>query len=343
MPFSFTKEQSGSFLLLSNEPIKTNIMTTARSQLVDLDTTPYYHCVSRCVRRSFLCGEDELTGKSYQHRRGWIEQKMYELAKIYCIDICSYAIMSNHYHLVVYIDKKEAEQLSLVEVVNRWGMVHKLPEIITHWQAGSLTSKAEGDACELIIEQWRTRLYSLSWFMKELNYDIACQANKEDDCTGHFWESRFKSQALLDEAALATAMVYVDLNPIRAGVTNTPESSDFTSIKHRLQSLKQNQPIAQGLAVFIGNSSNEMVKGIPFRLIDYLELVDWSGRQYREGKASISSKLPSIFSRLSLNQQQWIKACSTLERKRACYVGNSANMQNLKSKHTRINGLRLDR
>ncbi len=318
-------------------------MTTARSQLVDLNTTPYYHCVSRCVRRSFLCGEDELTGKSYQHRRDWIEQKMYALASIYCIDICSYAIMSNHYHLVVYIDKKQADQLSLEEVVKRWGMAHKLPVIVSRWQHGSLTNKAERVACELIIEQWRTRLSNLSWFMKELNYDIACQANREDNCTGHFWESRFKSQALLDESALAAAMAYVDLNPIRAGAAKTPESSNFTSIKYRLQSLEKNQPTASGLAVFIGSTSSESGKGIPFRLIDYLELVDWSSRQFREHKCSMSNEVPTILNRLSLNQLQWLKACTTLERKRACYVGNGANMQRLKSNNRRINGLQLDR
>ncbi|SON48376.1 conserved protein of unknown function [Vibrio tapetis subsp. tapetis] len=319
------------------------MMTTARSRLVDLNTTAYYHCVSRCVRRSFLCGEDEVTGKSYHHRRDWIEQKMYGLASVYCIDICSYAIMSNHYHLVVYVDKEEAERLSLDEVVKRWGMAHKLPVIITRWLKGALTSKAERDSCELIIEQWRSRLFNLSWFMKELNYGIACQANKEDNCTGHFWESRFKSQALLDESALAAAMAYVDLNPIRAGIAKTPEASDFTSIKQRLKSLEQNQQTAPGLAVFIGASSHESVKGIPFRLIDYLELVDWSSRQYHNDKASIGHDIPPILERLSLNQMQWLKACSTLERKRACYVGRSSNMQILQSSHTRINGFRLDR
>lgn len=105
-------------------------MTTARKQLVSIDVTSYYHCVSRCVRRSFLCGEDASTNTSYEHRRKWIEDKIYELAQVYCIDICAYAIMSNHYHLVLNLNKDCAQTLALDEVVERWGRGHKLPCLI---------------------------------------------------------------------------------------------------------------------------------------------------------------------------------------------------------------------
>ena len=174
-------------------------MTTARKQLVSVDSTPYYHCVARCVRRSFLCGRDPLTHKSYEHRRAWIEQKMYALANVYCIDICAYAIMSNHYHLVLHINRSKAQALTDREVVERWQQHHKLPMLIERWLVNRLTCKAEHMAVGKIIEIWRNRLWSLSWFMKELNFDIACKANSEDQCKGHFWESRFKSQALLEK------------------------------------------------------------------------------------------------------------------------------------------------
>ena len=152
-------------------------MTTARKQLVSVDATPYYHCVSRCVRRSFLCGKDPVTNKSYEHRRDWIEHKIYALSQVFCVDICAYAVMSNHYHLVLHINKEEALELNKIAVVKRWQQLHKLPSLVQNWLAGKLSSDAEKLAASAIIESWRKRLWSLSWFMKELNFDIACRAN----------------------------------------------------------------------------------------------------------------------------------------------------------------------
>jgi REP element-mobilizing transposase RayT len=84
------------------------------------------------------------------------------------------------------------------------------------------------------VETYRSRLMDISWFMRLLNESVARQANQEDNCTGRFWEGRFKSQALLDEAALAACMAYVDLNPVRANIAQTPECSDYTSVKQRV-------------------------------------------------------------------------------------------------------------
>ncbi|MFS1413215.1 transposase [Vibrio sp. 10N.286.49.B1] len=296
-------------------------MTTARKQLISVDATSYYHCVSRCVRRSFLCGDDPLTNTSYEHRREWIERKIHALTEVYCIDVCAYAIMSNHYHLVLHINKDKALALSLHEVVEHWGRAHKLPVLMERWQNKELTNQAEEDKCLELIEVWRERLWSLSWFMKELNYDIACRANREDNCTGHFWESRFKSQALLDEKALAAAMAYVDLNPIRAGIATTPETSEFTSIKARIDALGKNLATAPCLHPFIGNPTNEMLDGIPFRLIDYIELVDWTARLFREGKASMDANQSAILARLNFNQKSWLMVCTGLEKTRSTAVG----------------------
>ncbi len=87
-------------------------MPTARKKQVSLSDTKYYHCISRCVRRAFLCGEDRVTGKSYEHRRDWVEEKLLTLARVFCIDVCGYAVMSNHTHVVLYVDDKKAQRIS---------------------------------------------------------------------------------------------------------------------------------------------------------------------------------------------------------------------------------------
>jgi hypothetical protein len=157
---------------------------------------------------------------------------------------------------------------------------------------------------EETISIYRQRLYDFSWLMRNLNEYIAIEANKEDNCTGWFWEGRFKSQALLDESAALACMAYVDLNPIRAKMDTTPETSKYISIQHRIQGLiKGEQP--KKLMRFVGNHRQDMPKGITYSLIDYCELVDCTGRCIREGKAGyIEHHNSPILERLGLNPEQ---------------------------------------
>ncbi|MCH8499620.1 MAG: transposase, partial [Marinobacter sp.] len=176
-------------------------MTRPRDQLVSITDTPYYHIVSRCVRRTFLCGYDRQTGKSYEHRRQWIEERIRLLSSIFTIDLCAYAVMSNHYHLVIKLCPEQAEDWDRDEVLERWCCLFKGSRLVQRYLAGERLGEAEDNAVEEVVQVYRKRLCSLSWFMKCLNESIARDANREDACTGHFWESRFKSQALLTEQA----------------------------------------------------------------------------------------------------------------------------------------------
>ncbi|MEL7311187.1 MAG: transposase [Pseudomonadota bacterium] len=209
-------------------------MTRARKHLVCLAQTPFYFITARCVRRAFLCGQDHVSGKCYEHRRGWIEARLRALSSLFTIEVCAYAIMSNHYHLVVRLNIEDASKWSTDEVLNRWTSLFKGSLLVQRYQAGEALSAAELQTVDDTVCVYRRRLSSLSWFMKCLNEPIARRANAEDQCTGHFWEARFHSRALIGNEALINAMVYVDLNPIRAKMAATLEDSEYTSVRARL-------------------------------------------------------------------------------------------------------------
>jgi REP element-mobilizing transposase RayT len=308
-------------------------MPRARKHLVCLADTPYYHVHSRCVRRAFLCGVDRHNGKSYEHRRGWIEDRVRVLASLFSIDLCAYAVMSNHYHLVVKLNPGESDGWLDEEVLDRWTALFRGPLLVQRYRAGESLSSAEGDTLRSIAAVYRDRLGSLSWFMKCLNEPIARQANAEDGCTGHFWEARFHSQPLCSEKALLAAMAYVDLNPIRARMAETPEQSEYTSIRARLQGdYRRNtrsgavlrmldrgevHHFATPIRPLMGFSeSNESLSGIcqtadvlPMREQDYVQLVDATGRLVSRGKRGrIDPSLAPILDRLGLSPAQWTEA-----------------------------------
>ena len=199
-------------------------MPKPRNAQVSIEATPYYHCISRCVRRAFLCGTDHQSGVSYEHCRGWIEQRILALGQIFCIDVCAYAVMSNHYHVVLHLSIEQSKRPSAKDVHSHWQQLFRGDQLSARFLRDEPLTDAEVAIVNGLTETWRARLTDLSWFMRALNEKLAREANAEDHCTGRFWEGRFKSQALLDDQALATCMAYVDLNPIRAHMDDTPES-----------------------------------------------------------------------------------------------------------------------
>ena len=315
-------------------------MTHPRKTLISLEDTTYYHCVTRCVRRAFLCGLDPFSGKSYEHRRQWIEERLQILVDVFAIDVAAFSVMSNHTHLVLHVDHEAAKEWTEDEVLTRWGMLFRGNALLQKKLQNTQLIETEESKLAELAEIWRERLYDISWFMRCLNEPIARQANKEDNCTGRFWEGRFKSQALLDEAALAACLAYVDLNPIRAKMADTPETSDYTSIKNRLSAV-QNTDSANAakqpgsLLPFAGNPRKDMPKGLPFRLEDYLELVDWTGRIMREDKPGyIDSSIPPVLQRLNMEPEHWIYLTSNFESRLKGLVGS---IHNVKAACTRLN------
>jgi hypothetical protein len=313
-------------------------MTVARSQLVDLDVTSYYHCISRCVRRAFLCGE------GYEHRKQWIEDRLAELADIFAVSIAGFAVLDNHLHVVVRLEGAQlTDGWSDYEVVQRWGRLYpprdktrKPLPVTEEWIQQRLADKDW-------VARARKRLGDLGWFMKCLKEPLARMANAEDGVRGHFFEGRYKSIAILDTESLVATCAYVDLNPVAAGMADIPEESEHTSVKVRVDHCREQgrmeelqlamQQTAEGrtlspdaarrleqqlwLCPFSDDPANPdegsgrrgMISG--FSLAQYLQLVDWTGHLVREGKASVSVQVGSILERLGTSVETWT---STLQR-----------------------------
>ena len=316
-------------------------MAVARKDLVPEDEVVLVHAIGRCVRRAWLCGEDPYTGKNFEHRRVWFQDRIKLLSGSFMVDVYAYAVMSNHVHLVMRVDPVRAGQLSDLEVVERW------------WRLFPKERDASGEAAEMsevwreqllrdteLIKVWRKRLGNLSWFMRSLNEFIARRANREDDCTGRFWEGRFTSQRLADEGALLACMAYVDLNPVRAAIAENPEHSEFTSAYDRIHARQAREKLAKSeieasdlsscseaqkrafesarelssrdsWLVPLTRNGDEQGKTfgqLNVALDEYLQLLDETGRMIREGKTgSISTELAPILERLELDQSRWVE------------------------------------
>ena len=311
-------------------------MTQPRSALVSLDATPWYHVVSRCVRRAYLCGVDRDTGRSFEHRRGWIVERLQQLAAVCAIDVAAYAVMSNHVHVVVRVNADRARAWGRNEVLRRWTQLFTGPELVQRYRAHPEgLCAAELARVDLWVTTYRERLMDLSWFMRVLNEPIARQANAGDGVTGRFWEGRFKSQALLDEQAVLTAMAYLDLNPIRAEMAETPESSDCSSVAERIAGLRE-EPDATAsspggrVPLMPFDATGRMAAAIPFAFDDYLELVDATDRVIRGDKCDfIPGHTPILLERLAIDPEQFIATASRMLREFGSAIGTPTNITDL--------------
>jgi REP element-mobilizing transposase RayT len=297
-------------------------MTMAREQLVDSSLTPFYHCISRCVRRAFLCGE------GCEDRKRWIETRLQKLSEIFAVGVCGFAVMDSHFHVVLQLNDAVAAGWSEEEVVRRWGRLFP-PRGKDRQPLGVSDAWVEQRLKDTAwVATARERLNSLGWFMKCVKEPLARLANKQDDCRGTFWEARYKSIAILDEEALLTTLAYVDLNPLAAGITKTLEESPHTSVKSRIDHCRE-----QGTLEQVVNQPKDRTKHreaqedesfwlVPLQdrreadgrragispginLASYLRLLDWSSRLIRRGKARVPKEVAEILSRLDSSAGLW--------------------------------------
>jgi len=320
-------------------------MTIARTELVDQETPGLYHCISRCVRRAFLCGVDDYSGQDFGHRREWVRGRLEKLARAFAIEVFAYAVMSNHAHEVLRNRPDLSSGWSAEEVAHRWLAVFPRQDPAT---GRPPDEPEERDVLAILnqpgrVETLRARLSDISWFMRALNESLARRANREDGCKGRFWEGRFKCQRLLDEASVLACMCYVDLNPVRARIAASLEDSEFTSAYDRIVARRAGerraalaadaqpgaQPApdlretAQGLdadtrrADWLARLDGA---GSPFQALgeaDYLRILDWTGRQLRADKpGAIDPDVLPLLESLELDAAQWI---ATVRRYRSLF------------------------
>lgn len=247
--------------------------------------------------------------------------------------------MTNHYHLVVRLTPEEAKDWTDDEVLERWTALFKGPLVVQRYRQGETLDDSESETLRSIVAIYRRRLANLSWFMKCLNEPIARKANQEDDCTGHFWESRFSSQALCSDRALLSAMAYVDLNPVRAGMAKTPETSRFTSVHARINKTSDQEHLKRAvaellktgelnhltlplrpLAAFATESDLKLSvsarpSNTPMTWPSYLQLVDISGRVGMNRKRGVMpDSLSPILERIGLSNDEWIDVSMRFKR-----------------------------
>jgi hypothetical protein len=339
----------------------------ARKKILDPLTVQVVHCWARCVRRAFLCGKDPLTGKDYTFRRRQIVRQEKLLARLFAIDIAFHAEMSNHLHLILRNRPDIAATWSPEEVVRRWLSITKLTRNFDHRIVEPSAEKVERQACDPErVAELRVQLSSISHFMAALNENTARRCNKQDQCSGHFWEARFGCRVLVDESAILVCAIYLDLNQIRAGEADTPEQSCHTSVYDRIVAWRQRQgcplprepdgieetlsvdepedmpadgwlcplTLEQGLTadVRIGLGSTTPWRASDKGILDisfeeYLGLVDCAGRQIRSGKRhAIPVELAPILERLYLREATWLDAIEQFERQAGHVVGRACHV-----------------
>ena len=257
--------------------------------------------------------------------------------------------MSNHLHSILRSRPDIFKTWSDEEVARRWWNL--FPQ--RRNKDGSPAEPAEPADTDLnhlmadakVLAELRARQSNISWFMRCTSEVIARMANAEDECTGRFCEGRFKATVLPDEAAIAACMVYVDLNPIRAGLAASPEKSDFKSAQERIADLRTADNVstadARDVRIERGQKAGWLApvelepkrkkvrekcssrrasnKGCVFMsLPQYLELLDWTGRQLKPGKrGAIPKNAPPILESLNLSADLWLHVVEQFAKRRA--------------------------
>ena len=206
-------------------------MTRPRSEQLDLVNGGFCHLGTRCVRQAYLLGKDRATDADFSHRAEWVERRLLHLSTVFAVEVFAYAVMSNHYHLVLGFHPAISRLWQPEEIAERWLRLYPKEN---DYQRENFICSVESNSS--LAERLRIQLSGPSLFMKGMNQHIANMANKEEQKAGKFWGTRYFSESLESMERLIYCMAYVDLNPFTAGMVPSPEHLDQrTSLVRRLQ------------------------------------------------------------------------------------------------------------
>ena len=362
--------------------------SSPRRDVFEPDVVGIYHCYNRCSQRAFLCGFDPLTQTDFSHRKEWIRNGLKSLAASMAVDVLDYAVMDNHFHVVLRNRPDLVAGWSDEEVARRWWLTCPQrrdaagnPAEISPLELKTMLADQEA------IEDYRGRLSNISWLMRLLCQPVSCRANKESDVTGRFFAHRFGCERILDMAGLLACSMYVDLNLVRAGMAATPEESEYTSACDRIRarmrrqrqdlgqaatpsvsaespdawlaplfldertdayvddeaSTAKSEPLSDPAAVVASKSqvAGQLGMGnplgaprvsekgfLPMTLEEYLQLLDWTGREIRADKrGAIPADLQPILERLQVQPDRWIDTVCDYERHFRTAVGRFASLR----------------
>lgn len=324
----------------------------SRGDVVDLTETGIYHCWSRCVRSALLFGEDPITGKDFGYRCDWMEKRIESLAGLFAIDVCFFAIMMNHFHLILRILPELLAKWSDKQVVKRAIKIfpNKFKELGVRGGEATQEQVRNFAKDKKLVNELRSRLANPSWFLRQLKQNIAQRANAEEQLTGHFWQGRFDCKRLVDEIGVLVCGMYVDLNEIRAGIAKSLDASKRTSAYRRLEALRRRRQKKRGAADIDGflcpvstqgdgQSDGYQASGtlesarvsdgglFEFSVEAYLELLDWTGRLLVEGKASIPAEEPPILEKMGITGEALKLQLEVFESLRGPAIGRPENVR----------------
>ncbi|MCG8652093.1 MAG: hypothetical protein MI861_19800 [Pirellulales bacterium] len=331
----------------------------ARCEVIDPAEVSLVHVINRTVRRCFLLGDDSFTGKNFDHRKVWIEELLEQFAACFAIDLLCYAILSNHYHLILRTRPDVVAAWDDTEVARRWLLICPHRRIDGKPAEPSQAELNLIRNCPVKLAEIRRRLSDVSWWIRLLNQRVAQRANREEQEKGRFWQDRYRAIRIVDEESLLACAAYVELNPIRAAMAETLETSDHTSVQRRIQAETDRVGGDKGLPAqerrdaflakltldeqsgqvgVLPSGSGKRCSDKGFLGIDfasYLELLDWTARQSVLGKRGTTpQETPPILQRLGMGSSSWLELVDHFEQTFVLVAGRCDRVSGLRSHAT---------